>query len=227
MTVKTETLDARAINLDEARTLVLRRLERLKPGQALDILTANEPAPILRAALAEFPLAFDFSPLRASPGQWRYHIFRRDTRPQRTVTDYLAWDHDRLDALLESSLDHARRQDWAGAQALAEDFEHGLNRHIEIEEGILFPAFERATGLFADGPTQVMRHEHVDIRQFVTGLVDAARRRDYDGMERHRADLLGVLVPHNMKEESVLYPTTDRFHHEAELESLVLRLMLG
>lgn len=227
MTLAPETLDIRALAAEQSLAQVLQRLNRLKPGQSLDVVTAHEPTPLLRAVLAEFPLAFDFSPLQPGPGQWRYHIYRRDTRPQRSVTDYLAWDHDRLDALLESSLDHARRQDWAGNLALAEDFSHGLQRHILIEEEILFPAFEAATGMHEGGPTLVMRHEHVDIKACLGQILEGARARNLDAMEQSRANLLGVLVSHNMKEESILYPTTDRFHHDAALEQLVLKLMLG
>lgn len=227
MTLTAEVMDTRSLPVEQGIATVLQRLGRLKPGQALDVVTAHEPSPLLQAVLAEFPLGFDFSPLRPAPGQWRYHVYRRDSRPQRSVTDYLAWDHDRLDALLESAMAAAKRAQWPVAQALVDDFSHGLNRHIQIEEDILFPAFEDATGMHQGGPTLVMRHEHVDIRQCLAGIMEGARACDYDAMERNRADLLGVLVPHNMKEESILYPATDRFHHDAALESLVLRLMLG
>lgn len=227
MTLTAEVLDTRSLPADQGIAQVLQRLGRLKPGQALDVVTCHEPTPLLQAVLAEFPLAFDFSPLRPAPGQWRYHVYRRDSRPQRSVTDYLAWDHDRLDALLDSAMSAAQRAQWPAARALADDFGHGLLRHIQIEEEILFPAFEQATGMHQGGPTLVMRHEHVDIKQYLSGILDGAREGDYDAMERNRADLLGVLVPHNMKEESILYPATDRFHQDAALESLVLRLMLG
>lgn len=227
MTLNAEVMDTRSLPAEQCIAQVLQRLARLKPGQSIDVLTSHEPTALLKAVLREFTLAFDFSPLCPAPGQWRYHVYRRDTRPQRSVTDYLAWDHDRLDALLESCMSRAQRGDWPGALVQAEDFSHGLQRHIQIEEEILFPAFEDATGMQQGGPTQVMRHEHVDIKQYLQGILEGARARNYDEMERNRADMLGVLVSHNMKEESILYPTTDRFHHDDALEKLVLKLMLA
>jgi len=227
MTLAIETIDTRSLPHDRARAQVLARMADLQPGEALDVLALQEPTLLLQAVLAEFPLGFDFAPLKPGPGQWRYHICRRGPRAQHCVTDYLAWDHDRLDALLESAMDHARRGKWPGARALADDFSHGLVRHIQIEEEILFPAFEEATGMHQVGPTMVMRHEHVDIQQHLRAILEAMRAEDYDAAERGRADLLGVLVAHNMKEESILYPTTDRLHSDESLEELVVKLMLG
>ncbi len=83
-----------------------------------------------------------------------------DNRPD-SAMEYLQADHRRLDGLMGECQAKAQAGDMAGAGALFETFRNGLVRHIKIEEGLLFPEFERATGLAkAGGPTGVMRHEH-------------------------------------------------------------------
>jgi hemerythrin-like domain-containing protein len=52
--------------------------------------------------------------------------------------------------------------------------------HFGVEESVLFPRFEQSTGMYR-GPTQVMRGEHVQMRQLLAAaeaaLADAGRRR--------------------------------------------------
>ena len=53
--------------------------------------------------------------------------------------------------------DHeALRTAWSGFDAL-------LREHLDMEEQLMFPAFEQATGMHS-GPTQVMRAEHTQMR---------------------------------------------------------------
>lgn len=65
-------------------------------------------------------------------------------------------------------------------------------------------------GMGADGPASVMRNEHVEIRR----LMDAAMRALQDGDAAGAAEailgLVETLSAHNMKEERMLYPMTDR-----------------
>lgn len=222
-----QTLDMESLPRESALQELLTRLAGLKQGQAVDVLTSHDPALLLRGVLDRFPLGFNMSPLHGGPGQWRVHICRRDHRSGRGVTEYLSWDHDRLDALLEAAMDHVRRGQWVPAAALSRDFSHGLLRHIRIEEEILFPSFEQATGMRDGGPTAVMRQEHIDIQQHLHGMLQAVNARDIDAAYQCRADLLGVLVAHNMKEESILYPATDRLHADDSLDRLLERLLLG
>lgn len=224
---KTPVLDAREIPMATRLQTIVARLEGLQPGEMLELVAPHEPSKLLSKLLAEFPLRFDFSPLERGPVAWRYHVTARLDPVPRSVTNYLAWDHDRLDAMLEHAFEHAQHGEWPGALALAQDFKHGLFRHIEIEEQILFPAFEEATGIRDMGPTVVMRHEHVDIKEAVEGIVRGAKDKNLDEMERQRANLLGVLIEHNMKEEQILYPSTDQRLDATALEGLVVKLMLN
>jgi iron-sulfur cluster repair protein YtfE (RIC family) len=139
-----------------------------------------------------------------------------------TVTAYLSWDHDRLDALLQSVRTWVEGGKWAQALRTFAEFDRGLDRHIRLEEEILFPLFEARTGM--TGPTAVMREEHQLIRAALAGLATAIGKADLPGFHAGLAALAAVLPPHNEKEEAVLYPTTDRVLPEGERTSLAARL---
>ncbi len=220
-------VDARSIPVETRLSTILQLLQAMRDGESLVLIAPHAPDQLLQKLIEEFPLRYDFSPLERGPGVWRYEIVARENPQARTVTDYLGWDHDRLDGMLERALGHAREGDWSSVRVLLEDFRHGLFRHIEIEEGILFPAFEEATGMFERGPTMVMRHEHLDIKVAVDGMVCGAKDGDLDEVTRCRTVLLGVLSDHNAKEEQILYPQTDRMLDERALGELVVKLLVG
>jgi uncharacterized protein (DUF2249 family)/hemerythrin-like domain-containing protein len=214
-----QTIDDPALSHDE----VLHRLGELKPGDSVEIVQKEDPSPLLRRMLEAVPLRYDFAPLERGPSRWRTHVRVREDRGPRGVMRYLAWDHDRLDALLNEAVRLARADQWREVHALIVDFRTGLFRHIEVEEKDLFPAFER---IAEDGPTTVMRHEHEAIRESVEDILSATVNRHLDDFERFHADLLGVLIEHNMKEENILYPLTDRGLDDDARRALVEQMML-
>jgi len=126
-----------------------------------------------------------------------------------TVTEYLGADHERLDAIVlevEKLVQSGLVSD--GAAAFAR-FAEGLDRHIRAEEEILFPAFEEATGM-TSGPTVVMRAEHAELRRLLPEVSSALGGGDAQAALGALRRLMGLLSEHNMKEESILYPMTDR-----------------
>lgn len=205
---------------------VLEKLLELNEGDGLELVRGENPQPLLERLLREYPLRYDFAPLESGPARWRYHIHVREEPVHRSVMRYLAWDHDRLDDILNRAMEHGRSEQWAEAAALASEFRVGLFRHIEIENEILFKAFEEVTRSSEGGPTEVMRHEHVDIKECVDGILQATVDHSLDELERNHANLLGVLIEHNMKEENILYPLTDRSLDEFARARLVEDLLL-
>ena len=218
----TEAMDAREMQEDD----ILRRLGELKTRDEVELTRHEDTEHLLRRMVRESPLRYDFAPLFSGPDEWRLHIRVRDESEPRSVMQYLGWDHDRLDDLLSRGLELARTDRWEDAAPLLQDFRSGLFRHIDIENEILFKAFEEVTGIGSGGPTTVMRHEHVDIKEYVDGILQAAADRNPDELERQHANLLGVLVEHNMKEENILYPATDRALDPASRTRLVEDLLL-
>jgi len=135
------------------------------------------------------------------------------------IMEFMGQDHDRLDGLLRN-FQAAKTRDVALAKESFSEFKRGLQRHIVWEEEFLFPRFEERTGVGNGGPTSVMRLEHRRIKELLDGMHDrvASGKTDTDEYERELKD---VLLVHNTKEESVLYPGIDGCLSEAEAAGLI------
>ena len=115
-------------------------------------------------------------------------------------------DHRACDALwseLESAVDAG---DDARARSLWERFDARMRRHLAMEEEVLFPAFEQASGMMGGGPTAVMRMEHEQMRGVLAEMGRAAQGGDFEAVADHGDTLLMLIQQHNAKEEGVLYP---------------------
>lgn len=73
------------------------------------------------------------------------------------------------------------------------------------------------------GPTQVMRGEHVQMRQLLAAAETALAKRDADDYMGNAETLLIMMQQHNVKEENVLYPMCDQ-HLADQLENLLPEL---
>jgi len=125
-----------------------------------------------------------------------------------SIQQHYAADHQQLDALLHQ-FQNSKTTNPSGAHKAFQGFKAGLERHIAWEEQILFPSFERRVGHLQGGPTEVMRWEHRQIRQFLDAISLKLARQDF-ATEEEEIGLEGVLCPHNRKEETILYPMIDQ-----------------
>lgn len=135
------------------------------------------------------------------------------TQNQRdTITGYLQGDHRRLDSLMLRCKELVEAGELKAASGIYDEFRAGLLRHIRIEEEILFPEFEEATGMSrSGGPTGVMHSEHLEIMRLleeIGGLFDDLPPA-LGEFEPLRSALVALLSEHNAKEERILYPMTD------------------
>jgi iron-sulfur cluster repair protein YtfE (RIC family) len=124
-----------------------------------------------------------------------------------TVSELLELDHRRLDRLLGQAIESVAGGAWDQAWDAFAVFDEGIEKHIRLEEQFLFPAFEDANGGFA-GPTEVMRAEHAEILRSA-GTISSRIRAKRDCLEELDS-LTRLLSAHNLKEEQVLYPATER-----------------
>ena len=81
--------------------------------------------------------------------------------------------------------------------------------HFKREEESLFPTFEELTGN-SEGPTQVMRYEHEQIRGLIGNMAKAIEEKDTDAFLSVAESMMIMLQQHNMKEEQMLYAMCDR-----------------
>jgi hemerythrin-like domain-containing protein len=111
-----------------------------------------------------------------------------------------------------------RGKDWNTLTTAFAAFSETLERHFTLEENVLFPAFEEATGI-VQGPTTVMRMEHQEMRELLEDMHKAARRQDRNQFLDLGETLLILNQQHNMKEENMLYPMFDA--HVPDIDSLL------
>ncbi|TKB75397.1 MAG: hemerythrin domain-containing protein [Nitrospira sp.] len=125
-----------------------------------------------------------------------------------TITEFYEQDHDRLDELFKT-FQQLKRSDFPKAKEAFKEFKVGLQRHIVWEEDVLFPLWEKETGITEGGATSVMRTEHRQIGQHLEAIHQKVVDQNPDSDQDEQA-LLNLLGSHNMKEERVLYPGIDR-----------------
>lgn len=145
--------------------------------------------------------------------------------PSRSVTQLLGADHRRLDAILADAKHCLTAGDLERAAAKFAAFRDGLERHIVVEEEILFPPFERLTGTAQGGPTHVMRTEHAELRRLMAEIAATLVRGGGEGPSTPLAALTARIYAHNGKEERILYPAMDRLGGaQFELDEVARRL---
>jgi hemerythrin-like domain-containing protein len=125
------------------------------------------------------------------------------------IRNFMAADHRQCDAVFATAEQAVAAQDWGRATAAFVQFQSAVLQHFAAEENLLFPAFEAQTGM-RGGPTQVMRGEHVQMRELMEAARAALLARDADDYGGHTETLLFMMQQHNMKEENVLYPMCDQ-----------------
>ena len=120
-----------------------------------------------------------------------------------TIGEAFAHDHRRLEQALAASMAHAGAGRWDEAAAAFAVFRRGIERHMEVEEEVLFPAVEAG----AETPlTAILRKGHRDLRVFFDELDDALQARDALECARITASIRALLERHDEKEEAELYP---------------------
>lgn len=202
-------LDVRPIPPPQRHPRIFQTFDSLSPGEGFVLINDHDPKPLLYQFQFERASSFDWNVLEAGPVVFRVEIRKRPSQTTRTITEYLHNDHKRLDAILEMVDKQAKAEDYPSAVCCYAEFSCGLTHHIDREEHVLFPVFEKATGMTQSGPTVVMRAEHAEIRHALAQLAQALENKDATGYEAARGSLMGVLAPHNVKEEDILYPTCD------------------
>lgn len=215
-----ENIDVYAV--ESAGPKVLFAFDALEPGATVLIRSAARPEAALQCLRQERTGAFEWTPLVEGPGHWEVEVHKRDIPSRlRGVTEALAWDHDRLDALEQGAGRAWDAGDTRMGPRLHLRFAFGLLRHIRFEEGVLFPEFERVTGMAPDrGPTAVMRSEHRAIEPLLVDMSEAALRGVRPATS---GELRALLHEHNVKEEQVLYPMLDRGLSAQEADAVVFR----
>ena len=126
-----------------------------------------------------------------------------------TISDFLALDHQRCDNLFASAEASIAQDQWDQSATEFICFQNALKHHFAMEEEVMFPAFEERTGM-TQGPTLVMRSEHLQMITLLNQMSDAVARKDKNSFLGNADTLLIIMQQHNTKEEQMLYPMADQ-----------------
>jgi hemerythrin-like domain-containing protein len=126
-----------------------------------------------------------------------------------TISEFLAPDHQLCDNLFATAEADVAQNKWDNAAIGFKLFKETLKHHFSMEEEVMFPAFEVSTGM-TQGPTSVMRSEHLKIIGLLSQMSDAVDKKDRDAYLGDADTLLIIMQQHNVKEEQMLYRMADQ-----------------
>jgi iron-sulfur cluster repair protein YtfE (RIC family) len=126
-----------------------------------------------------------------------------------TISTHLAHEHARCDALFNQVKLSLEDGQWPAADRAFACFREALERHLLIEERIVFPAYEKAVHQLATA-TAAMRTEHLRLRAIAQRLADAIRKRQPSEVNSHIDILTDVAEQHHYTEENMIYPMVER-----------------
>ena len=138
-----------------------------------------------------------------------------------TIKEYLSADHARCDELFAKMEDVASKS-LSDAKESYEEFFKETEHHFQMEERVMFVEFEQKTGM-TQGPTAMMRQEHVQMRSLMTQLGEAIDSNNKDKFFGLSETLMILLQQHNMKEEQMLYPMAGQ--HLASESDRIIEMM--
>ena len=125
--------------------------------------------------------------------------------PRAELAAFFGHDHRSVDgdwALVEAAVETGDAEQIRNAWSA---FNAHHRHHLKMEDEIMFPAMEAATGM-TGGPTAVMRAEHDQMRGLMNQMDAVLAAGDPQEMLDLGDTLLMLIQQHNQKEEGILYP---------------------
>lgn len=135
-----------------------------------------------------------------------------------SIKDFLATDHRSCDELF-AEMESKANNSLADAKEACEAFIFETEKHFQMEERVMFVEFETKTGI-TQGPTAMMRQEHMQIRALLSDLRESIEENNVDKFFGNSETLMILMQQHNMKEEQMLYPMAQQ-HLSADASRII------
>ena len=143
-----------------------------------------------------------------------------------TITGFMNAEHDRLRDLWEQTTAALKAEEFERLHGVARDLITAVERHINVEEQILFPAIEGKGK--NNEPTNAMRLEHRQmehmLEQLKPLLTVAELWTGIKAIEGQEIEPGALLRSHENKEHDVLFPLADELLGADEAHGLVARM---
>lgn len=139
------------------------------------------------------------------------------------ISQYMKEDHRECDNKFAAAEQAVADGNWEDAENKFLIFANDTLRHFKKEEEELFPTFEAQTGS-TQGPTQVMRYEHEQVKGLIGKQAEALESKDKDAFLSLCESMMILLQQHNMKEEQMLYAMCDRVLPQDTKEAVLAKM---
>ena len=139
-----------------------------------------------------------------------------------SIKEFMTKDHRDCDDTFAQMEQKANSEGLAAAKELYTKMAQEIEHHFQMEERVIFPTFEEKTGM-TEGPTQMMRMEHAQMRSLIQEIGEAIDNDDKDRFFGLTETMMIMVQQHNMKEEQMLY-TMIQQHMSAENDQIMMMM---
>ncbi|MEE8588538.1 MAG: hemerythrin domain-containing protein [Sulfurimonadaceae bacterium] len=138
------------------------------------------------------------------------------------IKEFMTKDHRHCDDTFAAMEQKANSEGLAAAKELYNKMAEEMEHHFQMEERVIFPAFEEKTGM-TEGPTQMMRMEHTQMRSLIKEIGEALDEDNKDRFFGLTETMMIMVQQHNMKEEQMLYTMVQQ-HLSADEEQIMMMM---
>ena len=138
------------------------------------------------------------------------------------IKEFMTKDHRHCDDTFAEMEQKANSEGLAAAKELYTKMAEEMEHHFQMEERVIFPAFEEKTGM-TEGPTQMMRMEHTQMRSLIKEIGEALDEDNKDRFFGLTETMMIMVQQHNMKEEQMLYTMVQQ-HLSADEEQIMMMM---
>ncbi|MGB5966214.1 MAG: hemerythrin domain-containing protein [Sulfurimonadaceae bacterium] len=138
------------------------------------------------------------------------------------IKEYMTKDHRHCDDTFAAMEQKANSEGLAAAKELYSQMAEEIEHHFQMEERVIFPAFEEKTGM-TQGPTQMMRMEHTQMRSLIEEIGEAIASDNKERFFGLTETMMIMVQQHNMKEEQMLYTMVQQ-HLSADAEQIIMMM---
>lgn len=122
-----------------------------------------------------------------------------------STDNWLVHEHSLYEDLLSECQGAVEIEDWESVGQIFKQLVTHLKRHIALEEGVLYPAYESAPHA-PQGPTTALRDEHTRIIRLIHDMAPVITTRDSEHMLECLVHLENRMIKHHEKEEDIFLP---------------------
>jgi len=148
-----------------------------------------------------------------------YYIKIQKKRETMDIKAYMTQDHLDCDETFAQMENVASKEGLPATKEIFDKFADEMEHHFQMEERVLFPMFEQKTGM-TQGPTEMMRQEHTQMRALIKQLSSAQSEANLDKFFGLTETFMILVQQHNMKEEQMLY-TMIQQHMQADNDTIL------